>query len=315
MDITIVSGELEKYVKEIVIDKERKFTPFKQINGTTVSFPDHYAIMVNFEGIPMKARNKKTHRTHIDWNTNKPGGWEIYKNLTSKNKKFDEFARLETNDPDKLMNLIDKELKSIKFNAFGKVKIKKKTEYDELSALIEKRNALMRNKPSVASEEIENLEYLIAKSLQIKQKKNLDNELEKLTDLIENNGRPKAASYLKESILGNKKNTDEPCAIRNPKTNKLVFNSQEIIKVSADYCVDLLTNREPKEGFENDLKLKRLVHEVRMENKDDDDDEYKCLTKELYYKSFNILKKKKSEKYKFILNAGAAFHEALFNLY
>ena len=52
LDIVIVSSALEKYVKVMEVDSERKFTSFKQIKGGQLSFPDHYSLKVTFKGIP-----------------------------------------------------------------------------------------------------------------------------------------------------------------------------------------------------------------------------------------------------------------------
>ena len=58
------------------------------------------------------------------WNTNREGGWENFKTLTTDNKILDEVANDETDNPDILMNKIDKELTKVKFAAFGKVKVR-----------------------------------------------------------------------------------------------------------------------------------------------------------------------------------------------
>ena len=53
---------------------------------------------------------------------------------------------------------------------------------------------------------------------------------------------------------------------------KIVFKANEVIEVSAEYCVELLTNRKPKGDFETDLKLKQMIHEVRMNEGDIEDE-------------------------------------------
>ena len=59
------------------------------------------------------------------WDTNKAGGWDVYEALTHCNPKFREVSEnLVEDDPDKIMNAIDKELTKVKFIAFGKVKAK-----------------------------------------------------------------------------------------------------------------------------------------------------------------------------------------------
>ena len=43
-----------------------------------------------------------------------------------------------------------------------------------------------------------------------------------------------------------------------------MFDKEEIIKISIDYCQKLLTNREPKSEYLNDLRFENLVHASRM---------------------------------------------------
>ena len=121
-----------------------------------------------------------------------------------------------------------------------------------------------------------------------------------------------AVFKVKEKVLGRKKDADEPSVIRDPETNELIFNPSEILQASADYCKMLLTNREPRKGFEEDLKWKRIVHNVRMKESVANDLEF---SEEMFYNSFSILKKTKGEKYKFILKGGSSLQNALMKLY
>ena len=146
-----------------------------------------------------------------------------------------------------------------------------KEEEDKLSKLIlERRELLTRKIDTPGGEyinEIEKKDLEIVKALQSKQMVYFEKELNKLSEVNGKRGMSSAVSTLKESIIGKKKRADGPSAIIDPNTNKLVFKPSEIVRVSADYCVELLTNRSPIEGFENDLKLKRMEHNVRMDSK------------------------------------------------
>ena len=51
------------------------------------------------------------------WNTNKTGGWEVYKMLNEKNEKL-ENAAVENDDPTEAMKVIDAELNKVKYKAF-----------------------------------------------------------------------------------------------------------------------------------------------------------------------------------------------------
>ena len=73
----------------------------------------------------------------------------------------------------------------------------------------------------------------------------------------------------------------------------------------------LLTNRRPKPGFNLDVNMKDLIHEIRMRELIEGDVEY---TEELFQKSFEELKKNKDE-YAFILKGGESLKKSLFNLF
>ena len=98
----------------------------------------------------------------------------------------------------------------------------------------------------------------------------MNTEFEKLHEMKGKKGKAAVVFNLKESILGKKKSSEEPSVVLNPKTKKYVFNPSEIVKVSADYCESLLTNNKPKEDYVEDMDWKRLVHEVRMEDEDEE---------------------------------------------
>ena len=76
------------------------------------------------------------------------------------------------------------------------------------------------------------------------------------------------------------------------------------------YCADLLTNRNPKRGFEENIDLKNLVHDIRMLENDNFD-----LTEEMFEGSLKELSIKKKDKYSFILNGGEDLKKAVFALF
>ena len=45
--------------------------------------------------------------------------------------------------------------------------------------------------------------------------------------------------------------------IKDPATNNEVTDVEEIKRISLKYCVDLLTNRDPKEGYEDIIDNKK----------------------------------------------------------
>ena len=98
-----------------------------------------------------------------------------------------------------------------------------------------------------------------------------------------------------------------------PITSEELVTRGKIKEASLNYCVDLLTNRSPKAGFEEDVKLKDLIHEARMKEVDDDGDVR--LSMEVFENSLKELEKKNKEKYAFILKSGNDYKQALYKLF
>ena len=70
---------------------------------------------------------------------------------------------------------------------------------------------------------------------------------------------------LRDNVVGGKKKSPEATVIRNPETNEIVMKPDEIKKVTLKFCKNLLTNRLPNQGYEEDINVKRRLHEQRME--------------------------------------------------
>ena len=91
-------------------------------------------------------------------------------------------------------------------------------------------------------------------------------------------------------------------------------NPIEIKKVSLDYCSDLLTNRNPKVQFVEDILMKELVHTIRMNDHSDDVDDLEELSETRFNKTYETLSKKSGSKYNFITKAGDSLKAAMFKL-
>ena len=100
--------------------------------------------------------------------------------------------------------------------------------------------------------------------------------------------------------------------IRNPATGLESDNPNEIKKITLKYCEELLTNRDPKEEYREDIQMKNAVHEYRMKEIVENDLQY---SEEMFKKSLSIFEKKSKDKYKFILQSGESFKNALNKLY
>ena len=144
----IVSKELSEFVEQVFIDKERKITPAHAMKNKKLTYPDHLAIVTRFKGLPMtKEKSIKPPKVKL-WNTNKPGGWKMFYDLTNANRVLN---RVSLSNPlqvdsDKIMNIINKELTNVKFHAFGKVKYREKYSTSEkLVKLQEKKSKCSNN--------------------------------------------------------------------------------------------------------------------------------------------------------------------------
>ena len=101
--------------------------------------------------------------------------------------------------------------------------------------------------------------------------------------------------------------------LKDPKTGFLVITASKIREVSLDYCTELLTNRAPREGDVDFTEHKEKLHELRMKEYVPNDVEE--LSHEMFSAALRKVRKRNSEKYKFLVNAGQALLGAVFELF
>ena len=87
----IVSKGLVEYIVKLIIDKERKFTLHRAGKGKLI-YADHYAMHFIMKGMPLKSPAMKKNSSQVIWNTNKPGGWKKYNEMTEHNTEIVEEA-------------------------------------------------------------------------------------------------------------------------------------------------------------------------------------------------------------------------------
>ena len=299
---------------KLVVDKNLKFTPCRPLSKSKVVYPDHYSLILSFKDIPLKANQIKITPKFTIWNTNKTGGWESYKDLTENNAKLMEVAEdFITNDPDKMMKTIDTELNKVKFVSFGKVKVRqKKKSLDILESLQKDKIKCFENENGIIEEEVKEIDSKIAEHILKEQRIQFEKEIECMKNLRNTKGKSALIFNLKEKVVGPKKAGQEATVLNDPKTKNEVNSPDGIKKVSIDYCADLLTNRDPKHEYLEDLEFKQIIHEIRMNEHIKDD---LIFTKEIFDKSLKMLKLKNGNKYDFILKSGQALKLAIFNLF
>ena len=89
LDLVIISKGLERYLEEMVIDKDLLWTPFSCNASAKTKYSDHYSILTVFKNIPIKEEKIKNGARETFWNTNKKGGWEKYFKYTDRNDILD----------------------------------------------------------------------------------------------------------------------------------------------------------------------------------------------------------------------------------
>ena len=135
----------------------------------------------------------------------------------------------------------------------------------EIDALYNKKTNILREEDlDDKDEKVKEVDKEIAEQLLSEQRKKLENEISKLKEIKAQKGRAASVFQLKERIVGSKKSPQEPAVIRDPDTKEYVTDTKEIKRISLKYCVDLLTNRNPKDGYEEIVEIKRKVHKERM---------------------------------------------------
>ena len=96
LDIAIASRNLISFVKTVIIDKDRQFTPKRVIrkNGEFKSvFTDHFTMEVILADMP---KSKVKVNKSSTWNLKRPGGWNAYKDLSD--KAAEKIENIVTND-------------------------------------------------------------------------------------------------------------------------------------------------------------------------------------------------------------------------
>ena len=208
----------------------------------------------------------------VVWNTRKKMGWSKYKERTEMNTTFLKLAELKDADPTHLYKQIEKELNSIKFAVFGKVKISKTNKnVRQLEQLQHEKNAIVKSNHLDKTERLERVDCKMASKLKDIEKENYENDIRYLEGLKNDKGKSAAVFGLRGKILGNKKTPQERVVLSDPKTGQDVCTPAEIKKVSLNYLVDLLSKKTVKDEYAEVLNVKRELHFERMKEVIDED--------------------------------------------
>ena len=227
--------------------------------------------------------------------------------LTSNCEKLEQIANHANHlDPEEMMIYLTRRMEKIKFQSFGKVKIKVQTldNDKELDKLYDQKNQKDCDEDAI-NEKINNklIEY---------QLKDYERKLKSLNSLKNEKGKSAAVFKLKEKIVGSKKVAQEQVSMKDPVSGELIVENDKLREASVKYVSNLLTNRSPLEDFKEELEIMESLHDLRM--KEDINDE-SSISDEDYCVFLKQIAKKNKDKYQFILKAGKLYHDALLALY
>ena len=166
-------------------------------------------------------------------------------------------------DTNGCMEKIEKELVNIKLKAFGKITLNKKN----------------KRKPTVQNLiQKQNVNDIIRKHNQ-----NIKNQKEEIREVKIKKVKVAAIFNLCEDIIGKEASSNDPVVVTDPETGIDVMDPEEIKRVSLKYCVNILTNKEPKEEYKKQFKFKEELHEIRMLEKLEGD--INELSDEMFYEA------------------------------
>ena len=95
--------------------------------------------------------------------------------------------------------------------------------------------------------------------------------------------------------------------MKHPITNKLVVSSKEIKEVTLEFCKGILTKNPIREGFEEEINMKKILHKERMKENIDN----VKINKETYKKVLEKLKKNNKRNYDFLIKSSDTFKEVV----
>ena len=114
LDLAYASSNLLPFIKSIVIDKDRKFTPKRVIwknNEFKAVYTDHFPMEIILSGLPR--RNQNVSKGTM-WNLGKPGGWDKYKQLTdARARDIDDVIEREDASVNDMISRIEKSTKHL----------------------------------------------------------------------------------------------------------------------------------------------------------------------------------------------------------
>ena len=247
----------------------------------------------------------------VSWNTNKKDGWKNYLETTTNNEMLDDLAKnADMLDSTQIMSRMSRFLNRIKLESFGKVKVSHSSESNRrLEELYKLKTYAIKIDDEPEANKIENQ---IREELLIQQRKDFEKKLKCLDEIKKKKGNSSAIFKLKEQLLGSKKAGPEAVSMEDPRTGLMIVEKKKLKEASVNYVSNLLTNRLPKEEYQQEFQAMENLHDLRIAENENNDEE---LTKDDFEDFLKQMTKKNKDKYQFILKAGNSYQNLLFELY
>ena len=284
--VDIASASLMPYVRELVVDKERVFTPKRVITRgkeLTVRFTDHLSLKISLCDLPS---SKQKTQIKTKWNLNRPGGWKKYEKATHEiaGKIVDIVDNV--GDIEEVIDKVGKLQEKSKFMAFNKTKIRQRKPITKDYDAIKAKDLLARQSEQIKRDILE----------------------------IKSNAKGRAAQVfkMKTRLGGSNKAAQDAHAIKDPRTGELLVTTQEIKSATLEYNCHVLKNNVADEGFEELVKLKEDLHDKRMENKLGKG--YFTVQNQDFNEVVKKFKEKGKQSYDFLVKAGEGFKHAVYRL-
>ena len=117
-------------------------------------------------------------------------------------------------------------------------------------------------------------------------------KVEKEVKEITESGRGRVGNIfrLSKSLYGNKKGYSEPQAVKDPESGNLIVSQKEIKSTVLEYCRKTLENNAPDDDMKEEVKVKELLHELRIKKSEDEEPDSK-MNEELFEQVIKKFKK------------------------